>query len=247
MVTDTEVIERFWKCVEKTDGCWLWTGTITAAGALQFNLSYHPRRRRSPRAISWELANGQAVPDGHVALPQCKSDRCVHPEHLKVGTQVDFDRWTMENRAERFWARVDRSGDGCWEWKGARASKGLPYGIAHLGRPRPAHVVAWVLTHGEPPPGMFVCHSCDNPPCCRPSDLFLGTAADNSADMASKGRASRHPKVAQRKLTDDQVRAIRARYAAGGVSMYQLAREFAVAPMRIHGVVHRLTYSEVAP
>jgi len=51
-----------------------------------------------------------------------------------------------------------------------------------------AHRVAWILTHGEIPPGMFLCHSCDMPRCVNPSHLFLGTQTDNMQDCVSKGR-----------------------------------------------------------
>ena len=52
-----------------------------------------------------------------------------------------------------------------------------------------AHRWAWMLVHGSIPDGLHVLHRCDNPPCFRPSHLFLGTDADNARDMASKGRS----------------------------------------------------------
>lgn len=53
---------------------------------------------------------------------------------------------------------------------------------------RRVHQVAWILTNGPIPPGMGVLHRCDNQPCCNPSHLFIGTQADNVADMVAKGR-----------------------------------------------------------
>jgi len=87
---------------------------------------------------------------------------------------------------ERFWAKVDRSGD-CWVWIGTR----WPTGYGQMrgdGRQLMAHRVAWQIVKGPIPEGLFVCHKCDNPPCVRPDHLFLGTAADNTRDRDVKGR-----------------------------------------------------------
>src|SRR6266568_2829528 len=96
--------------------------------------------------------------------------------------------------AERFWRRVDRSGE-CWLWLGGRDRHG--YGLCYLGGGRKhsrngfAHRIAYRMEHGEIPEGLDVCHHCDNPPCCRPSHLFAGDALANMRDAAAKGRTAR--------------------------------------------------------
>lgn len=90
-----------------------------------------------------------------------------------------------------FWARVARRGpDECWEWRGSRNAKG--YGqVTNQGADRIAHRVAYEIAKGAIPSGMMVCHTCDNPPCCNPAHLFVGSNADNIRDKVAKGRSKR--------------------------------------------------------
>lgn len=100
--------------------------------------------------------------------------------------------------AVRFWSKVQKGGpDQCWEWLASR--KPSRYGQFTLPGNKlvRAHRMAWVLTHGEIAGGLCVLHRCDNPPCCNPGHLFLGTLRDNARDMLAKGR-DRHSTSALR-------------------------------------------------
>lgn len=151
------------------------------------------------------------------------------------------------NTPETFWAKVNRTGYRCWEWQAGRSANG--YGcINYQGRVTSAHRLAYELTYGLIPIGMFVCHRCDNKLCCRPEHLFLGLPADNSADMAAKGRAPRLRGTlsGSAKLTSDQVREMRRLYANGDISAQQLGRRFGVSTMAAWRAVARRSYGNVA-
>jgi DNA-binding transcriptional regulator YiaG len=135
---------------------------------------------------------------------------------------------------DQFWAQVAKQPNGCWVWQGV---KRLGYGMVYIdGHSTGAHRVAWRLLRGPIPAGLFVCHACDNPPCCNPDHLFLGTPADNMADCVRKQRHARGERIASAKLTAQDIDAIRQR-AANGATDKDLAAAFGVSESHIAHVV----------
>jgi hypothetical protein len=134
--------------------------------------------------------------------------KCSKTFFTLKGALSTHTRWCGDDPVARFWSRVDKSAGetACWPWLGAKHRDG--YGRAHYGRDRGnkmgiAHRIAHEYAIGPIPPDRDVCHYCDNPICCNPKHLWLGTEFENMLDMRIKGRC---PILA---LTPDQVREIR--------------------------------------
>lgn len=119
--------------------------------------------------------------------------------------------------SERFWSKVDRRGDGeCWPWKAAVRNKQEGYGAFWLdGRHQPSNRVALLLSGVLAPDDMKACHRCDNPACCNPAHLFIGTHKENNDDKVSKGRQVKGERFWRAKLTDAQVLEIRSHRPPG--------------------------------
>lgn len=126
---------------------------------------------------------------------------------------------------ERFWSFVRKQDAGCWEWTGLIHSGG--YGALKVrGQRIRAHRYSWELHNGPVPEGLWVLHHCDNRLCVRPGHLFLGTSAENMADMVRKGRSANpaRPLVPCDRLTWSDVVDIRS--LVGLVSLETLARAY---------------------
>ena len=96
-------------------------------------------------------------------------------------------------------------GEGCWEYGGKIRTDG--YGSVYIhngtraGTTALAHRVVYEGMVGPIPEGMFLCHHCDNPKCVRPDHIFVGTDADNKADMYAKGRQASGERLPQARRT----------------------------------------------
>lgn len=143
----------------------------------------------------------------------------------------------LPSNSESFWERVDVLEDknACWNWKGGKSKKG--YGLIKLlGKHAYAHRVAYEFANRNIDPDLDVLHSCDNPSCCNPAHLRMGTHQENMRDRDLKGRGR-----SKSKLTWDDVNLIRQQYA-DGVCRYRLSINFDVKFSTIDRIVKGETW-----
>jgi hypothetical protein len=164
---------------------------------------------------------------------------------------VSGSRGTPEDRFRRY--VVEGGADECWEWTGARSTRGYGELAMPGSRPAKAHKMAWEAVNGPVPDGLWVLHHCDNPPCCNPAHLYVGTHVDNMRDMRERGRhwsrvnperIIRGERCGAAKLTEDQVREIH-RMKANGEPSVSLALRFGVTKTTVNMILRGRTWAHV--
>ena len=207
--------EWFWSKVDKSDGCWAWTGATNGG----YGFVYGDIDRTAHR-IAYELTRNIPATRYSFTIKQtCGNKLCVNPDHLVART--------LE---QRFWAMVMKT-SGCWEWVGPVNDSG--YGIISGNR---AHRVSFEIHYGDIPDGLFVCHKCDNRRCVRPDHLFLGTHSENMLDMVMKGRSGKVGEMnPQAKLSDSDVDEIKRR-AESGERHRVIAADFGVSRQHVSSI-----------
>ena len=129
---------------------------------------------------------------------------------------------------------------GCWLWDG----KGKADGYCQINisqRAQYIHRFAYERYCGPIPPGMFVCHTCDVRCCVNPDHLFLGSHADNMADMERKGRQSKGIKVHTARLTPKQVLEIR----HSAKATREVARQYGVAQSTVMDILRQRSWKHL--
>lgn len=144
-------------------------------------------------------------------------------------------------KAAKFWEKVDKRGpDDCWPWTAYISKKG--YGESTWGR---AHRVAYTIASGPIPKNKFVCHSCDNRPCCNPRHLHIGGAKSNAMEAVERNRYAFGSRAATAKLNDGDVRRIRALYSPRVATFDRIGKMFGVSPSAIVDIIKGRTWKRV--
>lgn len=148
--------------------------------------------------------------------------------------------------ADRLWPKVSVGHpDECWPWIARAKISGYGVLTSPAGNVL-AHRVAWQTTNGPIPDGLWVLHRCDNPPCCNPGHLFLGTAQDNIDDMMRKGRAPSRPSVGWfTKLSMEDVLSIIGLLREGRSSL-SIAKAYGVSAGAIRLIRDQKTWKHVS-
>jgi hypothetical protein len=163
----------------------------------------------------------------------------------------------------------------CWMWTGAIDRKGYGR-VWNPGRTALAHRIVWELLRSPLIRTQCLLHTCDTPLCVNPDHLWIGTRQDNNRDRDSKGRVARGARHSSRtqpdrvargarhmsrtkpwtvargemsgsaKLTEQDVRSIRIRFAKGGISKAELGRQFAVTDSNVRAIVNGRTWQHVS-
>lgn len=140
-----------------------------------------------------------------------------------------FNSLSLDNLKERFWSCVS-VGDDCWEWSKAILNGygvfSFKQGVASIRAHRYAYE-SWFNTTIEK--GVLVCHKCDNPRCCRPDHLFLGSNRDNMRDLYVTKQKPCKVSLAQA----DEIRDL----SKQGLSNQQIAEKFNVSRRYIWAII----------
>lgn len=160
------------------------------------------------------------------------------------------DYWVKPKTiAEEFWELVCvGKPDKCWQWLGSIGAGG--YGryynkkFKNKSKRKKSHRLAWMYTNGKIPIGLKVLHHCDNPPCCNPSHMFLGTQVDNIVDMVKKKRHMRGVNQVDAKLSAIQVKEARNLWERGYL-IKEVATLYKLSDSCMGRVVARKSYKDV--
>ena len=172
--------------------------------------------------------------------PRCEV--CEKPARRRFCSLECYSLNARTTAPARFLKKLHHDSSGCHLWTGNKSRTG--YGLFKLnGKTVSAHRYAWVLSNGPIPEGMSVCHSCDTRSCCNVSHLFIGTHAENMADMVAKHRGVnlRGSDHGSSKLSEEDILKIR----ASNRRQIDIAAELGISQTHVSDIQCRKTWKHL--
>jgi len=152
---------------------------------------------------------------------------------------------------DRFWSKVKftANNNSCWEWSAFKLRGYGKFSITispNKDLPIIATRLAYFLHYKIDPIGFAVLHKCDNPSCCNPNHLFLGTNKDNTNDMYAKGRAN-PPKGNNHwgaKINEEKAMLVKERYK-NGETQREIAITLGINQSVISRIIHNKAWNSI--
>ncbi|WP_158506136.1 HNH endonuclease [Synechocystis sp. PCC 7509] len=162
-------------------------------------------------------------------------------------TQILANSAEREKLEQRLWAKVEKSPDShCWLWTGSKNKSG--YGaIKVAGKPLQVHRVVYEMSYGIIPSDHFVRHRCDNPSCCNPKHLKLGSNQDNVDDRTLRGRSVKGSKQTTAKLTEYEVEEIIRELQGSFITTQAIAQKYGVVRSVVSRINTGKSWTHVSP
>jgi len=141
------------------------------------------------------------------------------------------------NTLHDVWKKIDiKDKDDCWDWNGAKDKD--EYGRMSINCIlKYSHRIVYEETHGSIPSGLYILHKCNNPSCCNPNHLYIGTQYTNAKQMVFEHRQARWNRNGQAKLNKDGVLKIRFLYSTGEYSCGDLGKIFGISRQQIYRII----------
>lgn len=179
----------------------------------------------------------------------CGKEKIIYTSHLVNGTckscgclrLITRDNYT-DDLKKRILNSIKINDNNCWIWQKSKNKNG--YGIIGCRyKIFLVHRLSWTLFKGQFDNEILVCHKCDNPSCCNPEHLFLGSDRDNVLDSINKGRFTRkyHNSF---KITPEHVKEIR-KLSEKGMNNVEISKKFNVSREHIGSIIRKKCWKNV--
>jgi len=167
--------------------------------------------------------------------PHCGNQRWDDRKYCSLKCYYQLSK----NKPEDVWKQINRkSEDECWEWIGKSLSKG--YGHLRINnKDCYSHRMVYIETYGSIPEGLCILHTCNNPKCCNPKHLYVGTHADNMEQMSKDGRSNMGEKHPNSRLSNQIIIKIRFLYSTGKYSQKCLGKMVGVSQGQISRIIKK--------